>query len=97
MRMLLTLAELGRAAGGFEAVLLARPGDGVIPAPRGPRTYFICTGEVNSPGIKVLDQGPKRLYGAERRPICMGSRRSASKMPPRRAAFWKHRLQLSAC
>lgn len=54
MRMLLTLAELGRAAGGFEAVLLARPGDGVIPAPRGPRTYFICTCEVNSPGIKVL-------------------------------------------
>ena len=45
---------------------------GACACPSGPRPAggpgpFICTGELNSPGIKVFPSG-KRLYGAKRRP-----------------------------
>ena len=56
----------GPATSGFETVLLARPSGGLRP-PLGTPNDFICSGEVNSPGIKILGLRPKTLdapYGA---------------------------------
>ena len=55
---------------------------GACACPSGPRPVggpgpFICTGELNSPGIKVFPSG-KRLYGAKRRPAPRGPCESAS-------------------
>ena len=64
--------ELRRAAGGLEAVPLARP---TGPAPWGPRISYICSAGMNPAGIKVLASRRAKTLGEERR-------RSPDQRPP---------------
>ena len=89
--------ELRRAAGGLEAVPLARP---TGPVPWGPRISYICSAGMNPAGIKVLASRGAKTLGEERR-------RSPDQRPPGgsekerrpfgRRSFENQEKKLSAC
>ena len=78
------LGELGSATGSLEAALLARPVRRCRPGTPG---GWNMLGANELPLRQGFGRGPKRLYGAVRRPALRGPEGAQEKMPPDWAAF----------
>mgnify|MGYP001657808487 CR=1 FL=1 len=78
------LGELGSATGSLQAALLARPVRRCRPGTPG---GWNMLGASELPLRQGFGRGPKRLYGAVRRPALRGPEGAQEKMPPGWAAF----------